>query len=89
METLMKQCKNFKKYKGIRKPKCNKGEGCDACLKLYHINQSKKQRCLLTRIWYLKNRGFTDRQIGVEIGKTMRQVHYIIGRTYDYPESEV
>lgn len=27
----MDRCKNYKQYKGIRKPRCNKGKGCDNC----------------------------------------------------------
>jgi hypothetical protein len=27
----MKQCKNYTRYKGLRKPRCNYGSGCDAC----------------------------------------------------------
>lgn len=28
----MKKCRGFEAYKGIAKPKCNKGKGCDACI---------------------------------------------------------
>lgn len=31
----MKKCTNAKKYKGIRFPKCNKGNPCETCLKIY------------------------------------------------------
>jgi hypothetical protein len=32
---MTEQCDGFKKYKGIRYPKCNKGNPCKACLKKY------------------------------------------------------
>lgn len=35
----MKKCKNYQNYKGIRKPQCNKGKGCDACNKRYTLRQ--------------------------------------------------
>jgi hypothetical protein len=28
-------CKSWKKYQGIRPPKCRKGHPCDACKKTY------------------------------------------------------
>jgi len=34
----MKKCKNAKTYKGIHKPRCNGGKGCDACWAMYRKN---------------------------------------------------
>lgn len=35
-------CEGFKKYKGIRPPRCNDGNPCESCTKLYLENQAKK-----------------------------------------------
>lgn len=32
----MKQCKNAKRYKGLRKPTCNGGNPCDLCKDKYN-----------------------------------------------------
>ena len=31
----IEKCKNWKRHKGIRYPKCNNGNPCDACLQKY------------------------------------------------------
>lgn len=31
----MQKCKNWKKYKGDKPPKCNEGEGCELCTQRY------------------------------------------------------
>jgi hypothetical protein len=31
----MTQCKSYAKYKGIHKPKCDGGKGCEACWEKY------------------------------------------------------
>mgnify|MGYP003473614235 CR=1 FL=1 len=31
----MKKCLSYRKYKGIIKPRCNDGKGCDACMEKY------------------------------------------------------
>lgn len=33
----MTKCTNWKRYKGKRKPTCNKGKGCKYCNDLYSI----------------------------------------------------
>ncbi len=33
----MKRCKNFHRYKGIRKPRCNGGRACDDCKRRFAI----------------------------------------------------
>lgn len=35
----MRQCKGFNTYRGLLRPRCNKGKGCDACNTLYNYAQ--------------------------------------------------
>lgn len=35
-------------------------------------------------LWFMNEIGFTNAEIGKAIGKSKRQVHYIVGNTYDY-----
>lgn len=39
---MARRCKGADKYKGIRKPTCNGGEGCVACWSKWHERQSTK-----------------------------------------------
>lgn len=49
----MKKCRSVKNYKGIHKPRCNGGKGCDECWEIYQRNcgheikflQHKSLRC--------------------------------------------
>jgi len=41
MKKTIEQCKGHKRYKGIRKPKCNGGNPCEACLAKFEDVQSK------------------------------------------------
>ena len=43
----MEKCKNWKRYKGIRYPKCNNGNPCDACLQKYRENNTELQSRIL------------------------------------------
>lgn len=38
----MKVCKGWPRYKGILKPRCNRGRGCDACRKKYETGPLRK-----------------------------------------------
>lgn len=38
----MLKCKNAKRYKGIRAPKCNDGKPCTVCLTKYLLHRIKK-----------------------------------------------
>ena len=38
----MKVCRNFPRYKGLKKPRCNKGDPCEACRKRYAFVQTRK-----------------------------------------------
>jgi hypothetical protein len=37
----MKTCKSWRKYKGLREPKCVGGKGCRTCWKKYRAKQAK------------------------------------------------
>jgi hypothetical protein len=43
---LTKQCKGAARYKGIRKPNCNGGKPCEACLAKYDEHQADKLKKL-------------------------------------------
>lgn len=40
----MKKCRHAAEYKGLRPPRCNKGQGCDACNAVY------KSKCLQSNV---------------------------------------
>lgn len=37
----MKTCRNAKKYKGVRPPRCNNGNPCQTCRRIYKQQKSK------------------------------------------------
>ena len=41
----------------------------------------------IRKVWALKNKGRSNREIGLVIGRTAAAVHYIVGRTYDHWEN--
>lgn len=40
-EKLPYQCKNVKKYNGLKKPKCNNGKGCKLCYTIYYAKNNE------------------------------------------------
>lgn len=46
---LMVKCKSADKYKGIRAPKCNGGNPCETCLKIYAKNQQNRAKIRLDK----------------------------------------
>ena len=42
-EKLRRECPGAKKYKGIRAPKCNGGNPCESCLRIYKEKQDAKK----------------------------------------------
>lgn len=47
----MLKCKSYKKYKGIYKPRCNGGSGCDACNEKHkeQLSVKKSNTCKSTQ----------------------------------------
>ena len=37
-------CKGWKTYKGIQKPRCKAGKGCPKCWEIYWAEQNKKEK---------------------------------------------
>lgn len=50
----MKDCSPTKvaKYKGIRKPTCNGGKGCDACWHKYYVRMHQKDAELIDKMLF-------------------------------------
>lgn len=49
LDNLAIACRNSHKYKGIRKPSCNKGNPCETCLKKYEEYQTSKAKKLIEK----------------------------------------
>lgn len=41
-QTYLKQCQFYKKYKGLKRPKCNNGLGCDRCWNKYLEQKARR-----------------------------------------------
>lgn len=39
----MEACRSWRRYKGLYPPRCNGGEGCDACVRIYADMQAWKR----------------------------------------------
>jgi hypothetical protein len=72
----MKACKSVNRYKGILKPRCNGGRGCDACWLKYATGPLRVGQEVLD-IWFSFNCSHPDHQWGT--GKvtliTKRRIH--------------
>jgi hypothetical protein len=42
-KTYLKECRFYKKYKGLKRPKCNKGFGCESCWDKYVETQTTRR----------------------------------------------